>query len=274
MTVTATKGQWFELPAFRAARVVQKNRNQGTAIAISDTIPTLSPYDENQDIFGILVQVGDAVEIDGVQQGSKVFVFASGEDAILSVNEIDSKTFPDGAFQGTRALTVQFYPEVNVKNGLQYYTRISWPLSDPISAGETKNIVFTTGAKKVLAKVRVVHYSAEEIELDIITGFTITTPGATRTPSNYNAVNPVPTTVSIQKDAVITGGTSIDEEPEYYFGSGSTAQRTGNSIPEGRERVLPENAQFAVTLKNTGGGNARVQYYLDWYEGEPDLPLP
>jgi hypothetical protein len=38
-------------------------------------------------------------------------------------------------------------------------------------------------------------------------------------------------------------------------------------------RILPANTEFAVVITNTGAGNARVQYFLDFYEGEPDLPL-
>ena len=182
MIVTATKGQWFELPAFRAARVVQKSRNQGTAIAISETVPTLSPYDESQDIYGILVQVGDAVEIDGVQQGSKVYVFASGEDAILSVNEIDSRTFPDGSFQGTRALTVQSYPEANVKNGLQYYLRRAFTGSAVAGVtngaftapGDKRYVYLVTGNKTVTVKDRAVKFIGEEFALRIYGGPTLT----------------------------------------------------------------------------------------------------
>lgn len=179
-----------------------------------------------------------------------------------------------GLLTGLRAVTVQTYAEANSKNGLQFYTRMSWPLSDTISSGESKNIIFKTTSKKVLAKVRVVHYSAEEIELDVLSGVTVTTTGESRTPSNYNAVNPITSTVELQKDAVFTGGISIDNEKEYYFGASSAGQRSGDSIPEGRERVLPENSTYAIVIKNTGSGNARVQYYLDWYEGDPDLPAP
>lgn len=40
------------------------------------------------------------------------------------------------------------------------------------------------------------------------------------------------------------------------------------------ERIIPSVDDFVITLKNTGSGTARVQYFLDWYEGEPDLPRP
>jgi len=181
---------------------------------------------------------------------------------------------PIGIYTGTRAITSQGYVEANIKNGLQFYLRASWPLSNPISSGDTKNIYFKTGSKKVLIKTRLVHYIAEEMEVTIFEGVTLTP--ATGTPlvvGNYNKVNPSPTTVTIIKDGTFTGGEAFDSESEYYYGAGNTPQRGGTSIPEGRERVLPEYTEFVVTFKNTGSGNARFSYFLDWYEGDPDLPV-
>lgn len=181
---------------------------------------------------------------------------------------------PDGLYTGTRAQTVQFYPEANVKNGLQYYIREAWPKANAIGSGETKNLYFKTGGKKVIAKVRIIHYAAEEILLNILTGSDVDeSSGSSIAPSNYNLINPVPTAVVVRKDVTFAGGTPIDNG-EYYFGSNANAQRDGNSIPEGRERIIPPVGDFVITLKNTGSGTARVQYFLDWYEGEPDLPRP
>lgn len=68
-------------------------------------------------------------------------------------------------------------------------------------------------------------------------------------------------------------GTPLDDEPEYYFGATATGQRTASSIPGGRERVLPENTTFLVKITNTSTSDGRFQYFGDWYEGEPDLPI-
>ena len=43
--------------------------------------------------------------------------------------------------------------------------------------------------------------------------------------------------------------------------------------PDGRERVLPPNTSYIVAITNSGGGNARCRYFLDWYEGGTDLPI-
>lgn len=176
---------------------------------------------------------------------------------------------------GRRAWTVAGYPEQNVKNGLQYYTRVVYPLLDTISSGQSRSIIFKTNSKKVLVKVRIVHYSAEEVKLELFSNPTFDDQtGASLTPDNYNGVNPVVSTVQVYKDPSISvDGTPLDDsDPEHYFGSNANAQRNGTSIPEGRERVLPEDSLYHVKLTNTGSGSARVQYFLDWYEGEPDLP--
>lgn len=180
-----------------------------------------------------------------------------------------------GVMRGFRAFTVQGYNEANVKNGLQFYTRIVYPKADSIGAGDSKSIIFETSSKKILVKVRIVHYAAEEVKIELFASPTFDDgTGTPLTPDNYNGVNPVASTVQVYKDPTVSAdGTLIDNsDAEHYFGSSSTGQRSGESIPEGRERVLPAGGVYHVKLTNTGTGNARVQYFLDWYEGEPDLP--
>lgn len=183
---------------------------------------------------------------------------------------------PDGAFVGLRALTVQPYTEANVKNGVQYYLRAVWPLADTIAAGTSRKLWFKTGAKQVLVKLRDVQYIAEELIIRLYAGPTGVTGGTALGVSNYNGVNPVPTTAQAKKNVTTTAnGTEFGgSDPEYFFGSANAPQRAATSIPQGRERVLPANTEFIVDIANTGTGVARVQYYLDWYEGGSDLPRP
>jgi len=139
--------------------------------------------------------------------------------------------------RGERAVTVAGYPEQNVKNGLQYYTRIVYPLLNPIGAGESKSIIFKTTSKKVLVKVRIVHYAAEEVKLELFSSPTFDDQtGVQLTPDNYNGVNPITPTVQVYKDSTVSvDGSPLDNsDPEHYFGSNANAQRNGNSIPEGR----------------------------------------
>lgn len=187
---------------------------------------------------------------------------------------------PEGLYTGRRAQTVAFYPEQNVKNGLQYYIRKAYPLLDaikglgPIASGESQYITFTTTTKKVLFKSRIVSFIGEEFNIELFNTPVIDTPGTQMTVRNYNGVSPVPTTVSVFKDVTVTSeGTPLDDEPEYYFGAAATGRSIASSIPSGRERVLPENTTFLIKITNSGKGSGRFQYFGDWYEGEPDLPV-
>lgn len=183
---------------------------------------------------------------------------------------------PSGAFTGLRAMTVQFYPEANVKNGLQYNIRAVWPLADHIDTGTARKIWFKTNAKPIIVKIRDFQYVAEELRLELFSSPTGVSGGTDLLVHNYNGVNPVATTVQAKKNVVITNnGTPFDhDDPEYFFGGANDPQRqSATAFPIGRERILPANTEFAVVITNTGTGAARVQYYLDFYEGGTDLPV-
>lgn len=187
----------------------------------------------------------------------------------------DIRSDPLGLYTGLAAITVQPYTEANVKNGLQYNLRATWPLLDPIAAGTTRKIWFKTNAKPVIVKLREVQYLAEELILRLFQSPVTVTGGTDLTIHNYNGVNPVATTVNAKKNvSTVSDGTQFDgSDPEYFFGSSNDPQRQASAIPQGRERILPANSEFLVTIQNSGTGNARVQYFLDFYEGGTDLPL-
>lgn len=183
---------------------------------------------------------------------------------------------PSGAFTGLRAITVQPYTEANVKNGLQFNLRAVWPLADVIPTGTARKVWFKTNAKPVIVKLRDFQYVAEELRLELFQAPTGVSGGTDLTIHNYNGVNPVATTVAAKKNVTITNnGTQFDNaDAEYFFGSANDPQRqAATAFPSGRERILPANTEFAVVITNTGTGNARAQYYLDFYEGGTDLPL-
>lgn len=126
----------------------------------------------------------------------------------------------------------------------------------------------------VLIKLRVLDYVGEELSLSLFEGATGVTGGTAIPVRNYNRRNPVASTVTVTKNVTTTSdGTAIDD-PEFFYGSGSAPQRAAVSIPSGRERILLPNTSYIVSIAATAAlGNARVQYFIDWYEGETDLPL-
>lgn len=198
-----------------------------------------------------------------------------GRNLRARVDSVPATGFPDGTFLGTRAVTVQPYTEANVKNGVQFYVRAVWDLADPILAGTTRKIAFQTGAKQVIVKQRDFQFVAEEMRLNLYRAPVGVTGGAPLVVHNYNGVGPVASTVTAAKNVNTTSdGVEFDgDDPESFFGASAVAQRTNASIPQGRERILPPNMSFLVAITNTGTGNARAQYFLDWYEGGSDLPL-
>lgn len=133
----------------------------------------------------------------------------------------------EGSANGTRANVTQGYNEANVKNGLQFFTRIAWPTANPIANGPAaaRKILFVTGVKPVIFKGRVFDYIGEELTIQIFEGPTGVSGGTAVTPRNFNRINPVASTVQITRDVTTTAdGTAIDDL-EYFFGSTNAPQR-------------------------------------------------
>lgn len=193
----------------------------------------------------------------------------------------DVSALPNGLFGGEAALITQPYTEANVKNGVQYYLRAAWPASDPIAVGQenARKIWFKTGILPVIVKLRDLTYIAEELSLQLYKGPAGVTGGDDLVIRNYNGITPVAAVGVAAKKNVTTTSNGVEfdgGDPEYFFGSSSAANRAQSSIPAGRERILPLNSEFLVVITNSsagGGAAARAQYFLDFYVGQPDLPL-
>jgi hypothetical protein len=215
-----------------------------------------------------------SLRIDGVV-GSLRVTFTGLTGGAAPILWVDTNPTPQGLFNGLAAVTTQPYTEANVKNGVQFNLRAVWPLGDVIAPAGIKKIWFKTAAKQVIVKLREVQYVAEELKLELFKTPTGVTLGTDLAVHNYNGVSPVATTVLAKKNVTTTtNGTAFDNaDPEYFFGSANAPQRAAASIPQGRERILPANSEFLIVITNTGTGDARVQYFLDWYEGDSDIPL-
>lgn len=187
----------------------------------------------------------------------------------------DTSSVPSGLYAGLSAITTQPYTEANVKNGLQFNIRATWPLGDLIANGTTRKIWFKTTTKPVIIKLRELQYVGEELTLRLFSGPTGVTLGTDLTVHNYNTVNPVASTCLAKKNVTtVSDGTEFDAgNAEVFFGSANAPQRSAAIALQGRERILPANSEFIVSITNTGTDNARVQYFLDFYEGGTDLPL-
>lgn len=269
--IELSTGQWVELPIGKAA-VIRHKKGSGQVLYCQSSIQPVD-IDDTVSIFEETVN-GEKIYVNGVFDGEKVYARAVIGTCFISVINRDSAGAPDGLYEGLRAQTVQFYTEANVKNGVQFYLRKAYTLQTPIASGQSRYLVFSTTSKKVIFKSRIVSYIGEELALELFVNPDLSNNGQPITVGNYNGINPVATTVqAYHAPVIVSEGTPLDQEAEYYFGGSSAGQRVSNSIPEGRERVLPENTTFLIKITNTGSGNGRFQYFGDWYEGDPDLPL-
>ena len=173
-------------------------------------------------------------------------------------------------FNGLRAITAQSYTEANVKRGVQYYWVHEF-MGVPV--GATRNFVFTTGAKPVVIKSRVLAFSRStkvEYKSYETTPFTGGTPVVI---GNENRIGPVATTVGIVHTATL-GTLPASYRAYNVYGSGAN---TGNSSSvgldaQGLETVLKPNTSYGVTLLNFSGDTSDIQISLSWYEGILDLP--
>lgn len=189
---------------------------------------------------------------------------------------VDRQFMPVDSFNGLAAIVTQPYTEANVKNGLEYYIRSVWPLTDTIASGATRKIYIETGSKALILKLREIAFVAEELMVRIFHSPEGVTGGTALTVHNYNRVNPIATTIADARKNVSTtsDGTEFNNsDPEYYFGASQQNMRAAGAFPDGRERILPDNTGYIISIQNTGSGTARANLLLDWYEGIPDLPL-
>lgn len=182
---------------------------------------------------------------------------------------------PAGLFTGFRAMTVQSYVEANVKNGSQFYTRISWPTADEIAGGETRKVHFQIGAKPILVKTIRTHFIGTEFERRTFANPTDVTGGTTVTISNANNDPAIAqaTSLTITKDVATSDDGTEVSEPEFYFGSTSQGGLTSSTFPPDLELYLPANSSFLFTITNNDNSEGRFSLSIDWYEGDVDIPL-
>lgn len=191
------------------------------------------------------------------------------QDESMAADPIDLE-----AYGGSVAINTQDRVLANIVRGKQFFIRAAWPLADPIPALETRKIHFQVGDSPVWVFLRIFEYIGEELVLRLFASPSGVTGGTPVTISNWNTVNPQTSVGTVTKDVSTTDDGVEVIEPEYFFGGDTVAARSVTSIPENRQRAIPANSDFILSITNNNGQDARCQYFLDWYEGELDLPLP
>lgn len=183
-------------------------------------------------------------------------------------------SFPDGAFTGTRALTVQFYTEANVKNGSQFE---SSTYNAALAGLAVSDYIVSVGAKPVLLKGRAISVTGLGLKLEFYKNPTFT--GGVQIPIfNLNSRNPIATTVQIiAAPAVSVAGTKIGCD-KYALGSnpqGGSAVTSSTLFNEavGLETLLAPNSTYLFRATSLDTDPQTVFSYNTWYEGQLDLPI-
>ena len=172
---------------------------------------------------------------------------------------------------GTRAFTVQPFTEANVALGVQY--EATW-YNDTVAPGDTNSFIFKTGAKPAIIKSRTKGFTCTAITAGLYknpTGFsgTPTTEGI----YNLNEINPVPTTVTILPNAVVsTPGTQVRANIRIFGAEGVGNRAIGSLDAQGLEFICLPNTTYVITTKNESLSACEIANYITWYEGPIDLP--
>lgn len=183
--------------------------------------------------------------------------------------------FPDGSFSGTRALTVQFYTEANVKNGVQFEAST---YNAAFPGLGVSNFVLITGAKPVALKGRALSVGGLGLKLELFRDPTYTG-GTPLSIFNMNHRNPVASTVQILALPTVTNDGVKIACDKYALGSNlqgavGTLTNTTFSEAEGLETIFAPNSVYLFKNTSLDVDPQSVFSYQTWYEGDTDLPLP
>jgi hypothetical protein len=170
---------------------------------------------------------------------------------------------------GLRAIAVQEYTSVNVKKGVQYEVA-----SNTAALADTASIdtIFTTGAKPVIIKSRIVKFNGTSLTTRVYRAPTYT--GGSVVPYfNLNDKNPVAGTAVIRGGATVTLAGTEFGAPTFDIGSiGNGNSSLSTYSVSGIERILLPNTTYLQRITNDSGATQRVASYLTWFEGTPDFP--
>lgn len=235
----------------------------GVSLAISSAPPAIS-------FLGSFFGLQQAVSL-SKSAGDKLYARPlAGRGSVTLDSGLLTGAMPVGLFAGTRAISVQNYIEANVKNGVQYEVSAN---SAALAIDGNIDTVFTTGAKPVLIKSRIVKFNGASLVTRVYRAPTFT--GGSIVPYfNLNDRNPVAGSV------VILSGASVSD-PGIEFGAATFdigSEGLGSSslstyAVTGIERLLAPNTTYLQRVTNDSAAIQRVSTYLTWFEGDTDLPL-
>lgn len=244
--------------------LVTQSNGSNASLRISDTLP----LDTDN---GVSIGPGRIVTISELET-AKLYGRSVDGKAILQLDEnLSSQAFPAGAFLSNRAMTVQFYTEGNVKNGVEYEHSLH---NDAVVAGGSLCFVMSIGSKPCLIKGVNLGIDGTEATYQIFRSPAFTG-GVAGAIYNRNDRNPVPgETTIIDSPTVTNKGTPISAEFVFLGSSGQGQSNPVTGGIAGLDHLLAPNNQYLLCFENTGIETERLAIFASWYEGLTDLPRP
>ena len=182
---------------------------------------------------------------------------------------------PLSVFDGGKAVTTQFFTELNVKGGTQFEA------ADYVAASTIEDLIFQTGNQPVIIKAVIIQIDGDGMFAQWFAGPTFDQADLdqTLTPHNLNAEssNTAAMTINRIADTDVTADGTAKSPQIPIIGSntpGSASTPTSDITP--LERVLAANTTYLLRRKGLTQGQSAQQsaFYVTWHEGELSVNNP
>lgn len=170
-----------------------------------------------------------------------------------------------GVINGSEALTVQAFTELNCKSGRQYEASAYIPV---LAAGTSSDIVFEIGDEPVILKEVILQFDSKVISTASYRSPDYTG-GALLDVYNMSDRDPVAQDIVIKLGVAVSSvGVQISPTITTIGSEGVGNLRIGSiSAPAGIERILRENTNYLLRVTNLDTIAARISAHATWYQG-------
>lgn len=222
--------------------------------------------------FGGGVYLTDHIDM-AVPDGLNLYARAYRDTAAVRLDpEMAPASFPSGIFTGLRAMTVQYYDEINKKRGAQWEASRLITIASDSPANNAYSILLT-GSKPVDLKARSFGYTGLGVIGRIYEAPTYT--GGTNDPwfnMNTEYLGTQPEAQLLVGFTLTATGTKCGAD---IIAVGPTSQQSRGSVVHeyARNRILPKpNTAYLLEIASTDTASQQVSARLEIYEGILDWP--
>lgn len=275
MAVVSIPQTWTDLSTLVAPAAVYVVQNVGVPGDLIECAVGAAPPADSAEGFR-LDQIKEAYRL-APPSGSTVFVRYVRNDGnqpypqqvgYLSVSDASITpvgAFPTSVLDGNKAVTVQFFSELNSKFGTQWQFAF---YNSALAGGASTDLIIQTGAQFVLIKGVISYFKGQAIESTLYKGPTFT--GGVSLPY-YN-----------QRDdfqgagltTILGGATVTDPGLQVSPAIVALGEGSGNPVPGVNvsaigaiERVLLPNSTYLYRVTNLDGSARPLTGITSWYEG-------